>query len=264
MRLLPPCEVAWFGALCDDDYEQLGVPDARLRSSWTHCAAIVEEAERQGFDSVLMPSGYALGLDTTVMAAALAVRTSSIRLLMAVRMAETWPPALARQLATLQHLAGGRLDVNVISSDLAGAELAGPSRYARTLEVLTILEDLLAGRSTRLAGEFFDLEVDPPRIATGPRPTVYFGGLSEAAREVAASAADVYLMWPDVEDVVAGTVRDLRARAAVHGRSLRFGYRVHVVVRDTEREARNAAAWLVAGLDDAEGRAIRALSLIHI
>jgi alkanesulfonate monooxygenase len=78
-------EIAWFSALCDDDYRQLGVVDESLRSSYEHCGAIVREAEAQGFDSILLPSGYALGLDTTAMAAALAVTTSRIRLLTALR-----------------------------------------------------------------------------------------------------------------------------------------------------------------------------------
>jgi alkanesulfonate monooxygenase len=256
-----PAEVAWFSALCDDDYAQLGVADPELRSSWSHCSAIVAEAERQGFDSVLLPSGYELGLDTTAMAAALARATSRIRLLVALRMGEGWPPQLARQVATLQHLAGGRIDVNVISSDLAGERLDSGPRYARTLEVMGILDDLASGRPTSHHGEFYDLEVAPPRVAAGPRPAFYFGGLSEDAREVAAAAADVYLMWPDVEGAVAATIEDLRRRAQRHGRSLRFGYRVHVVVRESEAEARAAAAHLVAALDDEEGRRIRERSL---
>ncbi len=78
-------EIAWFGALCDDDYEQLGVANESLRSSWDHCSAIVREAELRGFDSVLLPSGYELGLDTVAMASALARDTHRIRLLTAIR-----------------------------------------------------------------------------------------------------------------------------------------------------------------------------------
>jgi alkanesulfonate monooxygenase len=254
-------EVAWFSALCDDDYDQLGVANPALRSSWAHCSAIVAAAEEQGFDSVLLPSGYELGLDTTAMAAALARATSRIRLLVAVRMGESWPPQLARQVATLQHLADGRIDVNVISSDLAGERLDSGPRYARTLEAMSILGELADGRGTAHHGEFYDVEVAAPRIATGPRPALYFGGLSEDAREVAAAAADVYLMWPDTEGDVAATVEDLRARAARRGRRLRFGYRVHVVVRESESEARAAAAHLVAALDNDEGERIRRRSL---
>ena len=254
-------EISWFSALCDDDYEQLGVVSPQLRSSWDHCSEIVATAEAQGFDSILLPSGYALGLDTVAMAAALARSTSHIRLLVAVRTGENWPPQLARQIATLQHLADNRIDINIISSDLAGETMASSPRYARTLEVMKILDDLLDGDPVDVKGEHYNVATDAPRIATGPRPPFYFGGLSEEARDVAAQMADVYLMWPDTYDNVRAIVEDMTLRAAAYGRTLRFGYRVHVVVRETEEQARAAAAHLVAELDDEIGRAIRQKSL---
>ncbi|MEI8126833.1 MAG: LLM class flavin-dependent oxidoreductase, partial [Actinomycetota bacterium] len=150
-------EIAWFGALCDDDYEQLGVATPGLESSFAHCHDIVRTAEEEGFDSVLLPSGYHVGLDTTAMAAALAVTTSRIKLLMAVRVGENWPPQLARQIATLQHLAPGRLDINIISSEMAGEHVPSAERYRRTVEVMMILDDLGNARSTDFAGEFFQI-----------------------------------------------------------------------------------------------------------
>jgi len=254
-------EIAWFGALCDDDYEQLGVATPGLESSFAHCHDIVRTAEEEGFDSVLLPSGYHVGLDTTAMAAALAVTTSRIKLLMAVRVGENWPPQLARQIATLQHLAPGRLDINIISSEMAGEHVPSAERYRRTVEVMKILDDLGNARSTDFAGEFFQITAPAPRIAAPPRAPFYFGGLSEEARDTAAQMADVYLMWPDTEERVAELIGDLRARAAAYGRRVRFGYRVHVVVRETEREARAAAQYLVAALDDELGDRIRAKSL---
>ena len=254
-------EIAWFGALCDDDYEQLGVVNESLRSSWDHCSALVAEAERQGFDSVLLPSGYELGLDTIAMAAALARATERIRLLTAVRIGENWPPQLARQLSTLQHLSDHRLDINIISSDRAGETLASEPRYQRTLEVMRSLDDLMNGRPSTLALPDFTFSTSAPRIATGPRPPFYFGGLSPDARDVAAAMADVYLMWPDTFDAVKGIITDMRNRANEYGRTLRFGYRVHVIVRESEAEAREHAAYLVAALDDEVGRAIRQKSL---
>ena len=101
-------EVSWFSALCDDDYEFLGQPDPMLASSWGHCRNIVLTAEKGGFDNILLPSGYQLGLDTTAFAAAIAALTSKIRLLMAIRIGESWPPQLARQIATLDQITGGR------------------------------------------------------------------------------------------------------------------------------------------------------------
>jgi alkanesulfonate monooxygenase len=256
-------EVAWFAALCDDDYEYLGVPDPALRSSWEHCSDLVLQAEERGYDQVLLPSGYALGIDAVAFAAGMGPRTSRIRLLLAVRAGELWPPQLARQLATIDRMAGGRIDINIISSDLPGAPLASGPRYERTLEVMDIVRTLLDGKTVDHHGEFFDLDLEPPNVTTasGRSPRFYFGGLSDDARDCAAAGADVYLMWPDTEAELARTIIDLRARAARHGRVLEFGYRVHVVVRETERAARDAADRLVSRLDRDVGDAIRARSL---
>jgi alkanesulfonate monooxygenase len=258
-----PCEVSWFSALCDDDYEFLGQPDPLLQSSWEHCRNIVLTAEKGGFDNILLPSGYQLGLDTTIFAAAIAPFLKRMRLLWAVRIGEDWPPQLARRIATLDRLTGGKLTVNIISSDLPGEQLESDPRYRRTTEVMKILKTMLSGAHLSHHGEFYNLELDPPRIKTlsGKCPPLYFGGLSPAARDAAAEAADVYLMWPDTMDKVRQVVSDLRARAASKGRTLKFGYRAHVIVRETEDEARAYAARLLSKLDAATGEAIRSKSL---
>ncbi|MEJ0049537.1 MAG: LLM class flavin-dependent oxidoreductase [Rhodospirillales bacterium] len=126
-----------------------------------------------------------------------------------------------------------------------------------------MLRDLLDGKSIDFAGEFYRLKLAPPRVrmVRGNCPALYFGGLSEAARETAAQQADVFLMWPDRMETVRAIVADLKARAARHGRQLRFGYRVHVIVRETEAEARAARQRLLSRLDDDEGRQIRQRSL---
>ncbi|MCA6223508.1 MAG: LLM class flavin-dependent oxidoreductase [Phenylobacterium sp.] len=260
---MPPCEVSWFSALCDDDYEFLGVPDPALKSSWEHCRDIVLQAEAGGFDNILLPSGYELGIDTTAFAAAIAPMLKRMRLLMAVRIGEMWPPQLSRQIATIDRILGGRLTVNIISSDMPGEKLASGPRYARTVEAMSILKTLLNGQPLDHDGEFWKLKLDPPRIGTvsGKAPLLYFGGLSEDAREAAAEGCDVYLMWPDRREVVADIIADMTARAARRGRKLRFGYRAHVVVRDTEAEARAAADRLLSKLDADAGAAIRAKSL---
>jgi alkanesulfonate monooxygenase len=257
------CEVSWFSALCDDDYEFLGVPDPMLRSSWAHCRDIVLQAESGGFDNILLPSGYALGLDTTVFAAAIAPYLKRMRLLWAVRTGEDWPPQLARRIATLDQILAGRLTVNIISSDLPGETLASAPRYQRTVEVMKILKIMLSGEHLKFDGEFYQLDLAPPRIKTvsGKCPPLYFGGLSPAARDAAAEAADVYLMWPDTMPTVREIIRDMRDRAVKFGRTLKFGYRAHVIVRDTEEEARAYADRLLSKLDAQTGEAIRAKSL---
>ncbi len=264
------CEVAWFSALCDDDYEFLGVPDPYLQSSWEHCRNIVLRAEEGGFDNILLPSGYQLGLDTTAFAAAVATQVRRIKLLWATRMGEDWPPQLARRIATLDRIlgpnasgTGGRLNVNIISSDMPGETMASGPRYARATEIMKIVRTLLNGEHLDFTGEFYRLNMDPPRIRTisGTCPAFYFGGLSHEARECAAEASDVYLMWPDTMDKVRETIADMKSRADRFGRSLKFGYRVHVIVRETEDEARLYADRLLSKLDEEAGKAIREKSL---
>ena len=257
------CEVSWFSALCDDDYEFLGRTDPALKSSFEHCRNIVQTAETGGFDNILLPSGYALGIDSTAFAAAVAVVTQRIKLLLAVRVGEAWPPQLARQIATLDQIAGGRLNINIISSDIPGEVLASKPRYGRTLEVMQILKAILNGGPLNHQGEHYKLKLDPPGVTTvsGKCPPLYFGGLSPDARDAAAQAADVYLMWPDTMPAVQAIVDDMTARAASYGRALKFGYRVHVIVRETEAEARLYADRLLSKLDTATGDAIRAKSL---
>jgi alkanesulfonate monooxygenase len=127
------CEVSWFAALCDDDYEYLGVPDRALLSSWEHCRGIALAAEEAGYDNLLLPSGYAMGIDSVAFAAGIAPLLRRMRLLVAVRMGEMWPPQLARQLASIDQMLGGRLTINIISSALPGQTLDSsplPCRWA--------------------------------------------------------------------------------------------------------------------------------------
>ena len=258
-----PVEVSWFSALCDDDYEFLGVPDPMLASSWEHCRNIVLAAEKGGFDNILLPSGYTLGLDTTTFASAIAVLTSRIKLLMAVRIGESWPPQLARQIATLDQISGGRLNLNIISSDVPGDKMDSEPRYRRTVEAMHILKALLNGEHLSIDGDHYKVDLDAPRIKTvsGKCPPLYFGGLSPAAKDAAAEGCDVYLMWPETVQGAKDLVDDMTARAAKFDRTLKYGFRAHVIVRETEAEARAYADRLLSKLDAQQGEAIRNRSL---
>ncbi len=259
----PSVEVAWFGALCDDDYEYLGVPDPSRVSTFKHCADIVTAADRNGYDNVLLPSGYTLGIDSTAFAAAIATHTENINLLLAVRMGEMWLPQLARQLSSIDQFSGGRLTINIISSDIPGEAMASAPRYQRTREWMQVLRSLLNGETIDFHGEFVDLQLDPARVGTvsGKCPPMYFGGFSDDAKDVAAAEADVFLTWPDKVDSVRDTVTEMRGRADAYQRSLVYGLRAHVIVRETEAEARAAADRLVSKLDDQVGAEIRTKSL---
>lgn len=259
----PQAEISWFSALCDDDYQFLGVEDPSLKASWPHCRDIALTAEKNGFDNILLPSGYTLGMDSVGFAGGIAPLLEKMRLLVAVRCGEMWVPQLARQLATLDQMLGGRLTINIISSDLPGQTLDGGPRYQRTREIMQALRQFLNGEAVNMDGEHIRLELAPPRMqtASGKCPPFYFGGLSPAARDVAAAEADVFLMWPDTMDKVAEILDDMRARADNYDRTLKFGYRAHVIVRETEAEARDAADKLISKLDDSVGEEIRNRSL---
>lgn len=262
---LDAAEVAWFSALCSDDYRYLGVPDGALRSSWAHCAQIVTTAEELGFRNILCPSSYQVGQDTLSFVAGCAPITSKINLLAAVRCGEMQPIMLARTIATLDHMLEGRLTVNVISSDFPGEAADSAYRYRRSREVVQILRQAWTRDEIDFEGEVYNFR----GLTTAPAkpyqqnggPLLYFGGYSPDALELCAEQCDVYLMWPETKEELAGRMKAVHERAARHGRTLDYGLRVHMIVRDTEAEAKEYARELVSKLDDAQGRAIRERAL---
>lgn len=260
------CEVAWFSALCSDDYAYLGVPDGALRSSYQHCGDIVRRADAHGFQNILLPSGWIAGQDALTFAAALAPQTRQINQLVALRMGEVWPPMLARAIATVDHLAQGRLCLNIISSDLPGQKEDNETRYARSSEIIQILQGLWRTRGPfEWKGRFYQFSLPSTEPAQPYQqnggPLLYFGGISPAAQALCAQHCDVFLMWPETEDRIEATMRSMAAQAAAHGRTLDFGFRTHVIVRETEAEARAAAERLISKLDRAKGAEIKARSM---
>ncbi len=261
---LDAAEVSWFAALCSDDYEFLGVPDGKLRSSWEHCSGIVKEAERQGFGNILCPSSFQVGQDTLSFVAGCAPITERINLLAAVRCGEMQPIMLARTIATLDHMLEGRLTVNIISSDFPGQKEDSAYRYQRSREVVEILKQAWTQDEINYKGEVYDfagLTTDPVRPYQTGGPLLYFGGYSPSALELCGQHCDVYLMWPEPKEALAGRMRDVNAVAERYGRTLDYGLRVHMIVRDTEVEAREYAEHLTSKLDDEYGQLIRERAL---
>jgi len=258
---LDAAEVSWFSALCSDDYRYLGVPDGTLRSSWDHCSNIVKTAEDMGFRNILCPSSYQVGQDTLSFVAGCAPITSKINLLAAVRCGEMQPIMLARTIATLDHMLEGRLTVNIISSDFPGEVAESKYRYKRSHEVVEILRQAWTRDEINHEGEVYQykgVKTDPARpYQQNGGPLLYFGGYSPDALELCGAQCDVYLMWPETREELAGRMKAVNERAAAHGRTLDYGLRVHMIVRDTEAEAREYARELVSKLDDEQGKAIR-------
>ena len=261
---LDGAEISWFSALCSDDYQFLGVPDGNLRSSWAHCSKIVKSAEALGFKNVLCPSSYQVGQDTLSFVAGCAPITSNINLLAAVRCGEMQPIMLARTIATLDHMLEGRLTVNIISSDFPGEKADSGFRYQRSREVVEILKQAWTQDQINYQGEvyqFSDVTTDPARPYQTGGPLLYFGGYSPPALELCGQHCDVYLMWPEKVEELEGRMKAVNEVAARYNRTLDYGLRVHMIVRDTEAEAREYAEYIVSKLDDELGRAIRERAL---
>lgn len=257
----PRVEVAWFSALCSDDYEYLGVPDGDLRSSFAHCGSLVRKADALGYQNILLPSSWQVGQEPLPFAAAAGVQTTQINQLVAVRMAEVHPPMLARHISTLDHILEGRLTVNIISSDLPGERLESAARYQRSREALEILKQCWTQEEIHYRGEFYNLDLDwtdpgAPYQQNGG-PLLYFGGISPNAVQLCADHCDVFLMWPETEDQLNASMRRVNDLAQASGRVLDYGLRIHVIVRETEAEAQAAAAKLMSKLDANTGAAIK-------
>ncbi len=261
---LDAAEVSWFAALCSDDYQFLGIPDGNLRSSWEHCSGIVKEAEAQGFRNILCPSSYQVGQDTLSFVAGCAPITDKINMLAAVRCGEMQPIMLARTIATLDHMLKGRLTVNIISSDFPGEKAESSYRYQRSREVVEILKQAWTQDEINHAGEVYNfsgLTTDPAKPYQTGGPLLYFGGYSPSALQLCGEHCDVYLMWPETKDQLAERMKAVHAVADDYGRTLDYGLRVHMIVRDTEAEAKEYADYIVSKLDDEYGRAIRERAL---
>lgn len=262
---LDAAEISWFAPICSDDYRHLGVPDGDLRSSFENIADIVKTADQLGFRNILCPSSYQVGQDTWSFVSAMGPLTDNINMLAAIRCGEVHPVMLARAIATVDHMMKGRLTLNVISSPFPGEEASSEYRYKRSHEVVEILRQAWTRDEINYDGEIYKLKgltTDPVRpYQQNGGPLLYFGGYSPDALELCGSQCDVYLMWPEPEELLAQRMRDVHARADAHGRLLDYGLRVHMIVRDTEAEAREYADELVSKLDDEKGREIRERAL---
>ncbi len=253
-------EISWFSALCSDDYQFLGVPDGNLRSSWANCRDILLEAEKQGFRNILCPSSYQVGQDTLSFVAGCAPLTDRINMLAAVRCGEMQPIMLARTIATLDHMLQGRLTVNIISSDFPGEKAESGFRYQRSREVVEILKQAWTQDEINFHGEVYQFEgltTDPARPYQVGGPLLYFGGYSSAALDLCGQHCDVYLMWPEPKENIAQRMKDVNAVADKYDRTLDYGLRVHMIVRETEAEAKEYAEHISSKLDDEYGKLIR-------
>jgi FMNH2-dependent dimethyl sulfone monooxygenase len=231
------------------------VPDENMEASWAYVKRLAHHSEQIGFDCTLIAElnlndikgVEAPSLDAWSTAAALAAVTERIELMVAVRPTFHLPALLAKQAANIDHISGGRLTLNVVSSWWADeARKYGvhfeqhDDRYARTSEWLDVLNGVWSRDHFSFAGKYYRVEdnVLEPKPLSRPRPRLYAGGESPAAKELIAEKCDAYLMHGDPPERVGEKIADLRQRRARHNLPpLKFGVAGYAIVRETEREA---------------------------
>jgi alkanesulfonate monooxygenase len=254
---LMPIRPFWF-IPSHGDGRWLGSDEGSRPTDFGYLAQVAVAADRLGFEGALLPTGRTCE-DSWVLASALAPLTRDLRFLVAVRPGVTSPLFAARQAATLDRISGGRLLVNVVTGgDLAemradGVTLVHDQRYAQTDEFLTVWRALMAGERVDHHGAHVFTEgaelLFPPVQPGGP--PLYLGGSSDAAVSVTGRHIDHYLTWGEPLDAVTRKVAAVREAVALAGRTVRFGIRLHVIVRETEEAAWAEADRLISRLDDA-------------
>ena len=222
-----------------------------------YLAQIATAADRLGYGGVLIPTGRSCD-DATLVAASLIPLTQRLKFLVAIRPSVVSPTVAARQAATLDRLSGGRALFNLVTGgkpdELAaeGVYLSHEERYAAADEFTQVWTRLLEGEEVTLHGKH--IQVDKARLdylpLQQPRPPLYFGGSSAPAHKLAGEQVDLYLTWGEPPQAVKEKLAEVQAEAAKHGRKLRFGIRLHVIVRETNEEAWKAANELIQYVDD--------------
>ncbi|MBL0875584.1 FMNH2-dependent alkanesulfonate monooxygenase [Serratia nevei] len=239
------------------DGRYLGTNEGGRAVDLPYLQQVTLAADSLGYYGVLIPTGKSCE-DSWLVAAALAPLTKRLRYLVALRPGLQPPSLAARMAATLDRLSEGRLLINVVTGGDPvenkgdGIFLSHAERYRVTREFLEVYSRLLKGEKVDFQGEYLRVEgaemLFPPVQENGP--PLFFGGSSEEALEVAASQIDTYLTWGEPVEQVAEKIAVVRQRAQERGRTLDYGIRLHVIVRETEEEAWAAADKLIAHLDD--------------
>ncbi|WCG83186.1 FMNH2-dependent alkanesulfonate monooxygenase [Pectobacterium sp. A5351] len=239
------------------DGRYLGSTEGARHVDYGYLQQVAQAAERQGFGGVLLPTGRSCE-DSWLVAASLIPVTQRLKFLVALRPGVISPTIAARQAATLDRLSNGRALFNLVTGgdpeELAaeGLFLSHEERYEASAEFTHIWRRLLEGETVDFAGKHIQVKdaklLYPP--VQQPRPPLYFGGSSEAAQNLAAEQVDLYLTWGEPPEQVKEKLAEVRAKAAAQGREVRFGIRLHVIVRETTEEAWQAADRLISHLDE--------------
>lgn len=251
-------EVLWYLPTGGSDGRYLGTKQGSRVVDLNYLKQIAHAVDTLGFAGALLPTGRFCE-DAWIVATALLSVTERMKFLVAFRPGLIAPALAARTAASFDALSGGRLAVNIVSggsdADAAadGLRIDHDARYEMTDEFLTIWRRLMAGEVVDYEGEYLHINggrLVHPLPVQSPYPPLYFGGSSPIAHEVAAKHADVYLTWAEPPHIMAEQIANVRRLAEEQGRTIRFGTRLHIIVRETETQAWDAANDLIKYLDD--------------
>jgi len=247
------------------------VPDEGMSASWDYMSRLCRRAEEIGYDLTLVAElnlndikgADQPALDAWSTAAALAAVTSKLELMVAVRPNFHHPALFAKQAANIDNISGGRLALNVVSSWWAEeAKSYGlqfeqhDDRYGRTTEWLQVVDGLWSQTPFTHHGERYQLEnaICEPKPVSRPRPVIYAGGESEAAKTLIARHCDAYVMHGDAPEDIAPKIADMKARREAEGLPpMQYGMAAYAIVRDTEEEALAEQARITTLDPDAPG-----------
>ena len=257
MTQTKPLDLFWFVPVSGDG-SYLGTTEGHRPAEFSYLKQIAQAADRLGYTGVLIPTGKNCD-DPWITAAALIPHTERLRFLLALRPATVSPTYAARQAAALDRISRGRFLVNIVAGgnpkELAGdgIHLTHDGRYGHAAEFLEVYSRLLAGETVDFEGDHIRVKgasQEFPAVQS-PRPPIWFGGSSDAGIEVATSHTDTYLTWAEPLDEVRAKIEHVKRVAAAKGRTLNYGLRVHLIVRETDEEAWRAAEKLLSKLPDA-------------
>ena len=247
-------EVFWFLPTAGEG-RYLGTEHGKREVTFDYIEQVAKAVDALGFDGALLPTGVACE-DSWVIASSLVPLTKRMKFLVAVRPGFVAPPVAARMAATLNKISGGRLLLNIVQGgdpkELAGdgLHLTHDQRYEMSGEFLSIWNQLFKQESVTFKGNYFNIENSRLHPSTPKQsPPLYIGGTSASAYEVAAKHVDYYLTWGEPVDVVKSRIDTVRELAKQQGREVKFGIRLHVIVRETEEEAWAAADDLIKYVD---------------
>ena len=233
------------------------VPDEGMEASWHYVSRLAHRSEEIGYDLTLIAElnlndikgMESPSLDAWSTAAALAAVTNRLELMVAVRPSFHLPALLAKQAANIDHISNGRLSLNVVSSWWADeARMYGvhfeqhDDRYARTAEWLDVVNCAWTVDRFSFLGRYYTVEnnVLQPKPVSRPRPPIYAGGESEAAKELISRACDAYVMHGGPPEQIAARIADMSQRRERHGlEPMQFGLAAYTIVRETEDEAQD-------------------------